>query len=327
MRYNRVEGLSIGLLGSEELGRGYTLDGTLRAGVVRTWPNLELGLSRSDGRHAWRLGGYRRLDAANDDWGNPLSFGASLGALLYGRDEGFYYHATGAELTRSLTRGGGLSTRFFVEQHDDAPADAEFNVSKAFGGGSRFQPNLPVRNATFAGIALRDQRTAGLNPLGWRLFSDLRAEGGWSSAKADGGSGAGSWVRAAGDVTITRGFGEALAAALSLGAGVSDGAPLERQFFVGGSRTVRGQLFATEAGPAYWLTRLELGRAVGPVRPVVFGDLGWAGARDAWQHPGRPLSGAGVGASVLDGLIRLDLSRGIYPRQKMRLDLYVDARF
>jgi hypothetical protein len=60
---------------------------------------------------------------------------------------------------------------------------------------------------------------------------------------------------------------------------------------------------------------------------VLFGDIGWAGEWEQRMHPGRPISGAGVGASVLDGLIRLDLARGIYPRQKMRLDLYVEARF
>jgi len=42
---------------------------------------------------------------------------------------------------------------------------------------------------------------------------------------------------------------------------------------------------------------------------------------------GRPLSGVGVGASVLDGLIRGDLSRGLYPSRKIRFDLYVEARF
>ena len=73
--------------------------------------------------------------------------------------------------------------------------------------------------------------------------------------------------------------------------------------------------------------RGELALSTRAVRPVLFGDLGWAGRREDWQHPGRPISGAGIGWSVLDGLIRMDLSRGIYPRQRMRLDLYVEARF
>jgi hypothetical protein len=39
------------------------------------------------------------------------------------------------------------------------------------------------------------------------------------------------------------------------------------------------------------------------------------------------MSGIGVGASVLDGLIRADLSRGLYPQRRFRFDLYVDAKF
>jgi hypothetical protein len=43
--------------------------------------------------------------------------------------------------------------------------------------------------------------------------------------------------------------------------------------------------------------------------------------------PGRPLSGVGVGWSVLDGLLRFDLARGLYPSQQWRFDSYLEARF
>ncbi|HEX5633459.1 MAG TPA: hypothetical protein VFX50_09530, partial [Gemmatimonadales bacterium] len=205
----------------------------------------------------------------------------------------------------------------------------EFNVSRALGGGSRFLPNIAAEPVTVAGVGLRDQFSLGVDPLGWRLFGDVRAEGGWIAAHGTGlarreGRGYG---RLAGDATLSRGFGEQVAAALTVGGGVSDNAPVQRAFFLGGAQTVRGQLLGTAAGEAYWLGRAELGRATGVVRPVLFGDLGWAGARADWRTPGRPISGAGIGASVFDGLVRLDLSRGIYPRQKMRLDLYVEGRF
>ena len=59
----------------------------------------------------------------------------------------------------------------------------------------------------------------------------------------------------------------------------------------------------------------------------MFFDAGWAGARADWQHPGRPLTGAGVGASFLDGLVRADLARGIYPEKRVRFDVSVEARF
>jgi len=39
------------------------------------------------------------------------------------------------------------------------------------------------------------------------------------------------------------------------------------------------------------------------------------------------LSGAGIGASFMDGLIRVDLSNGIYPEKHVRANLYVEARF
>lgn len=326
LRYNRVEGLSLGAAATQNLGKGYAWDAAARFGFGDTHPNGELGISRSNGRTNWRVAGYHRLAVANDDWGSPLSFGASLGALLYGRDEGYYYRSTGAELTRTLARGGGLSTRLFIQRDGRADANAEFNLSKAFGGGSRFSQNISAEESTILGAALREQFSRGDDPLGWRLFGDFRGEGGYVMPTAAAIEKR-AYGRAAGDLTITRGFGEVIAAALTVSGGVSDNAPIQRAFFLGGAQTVRGQLLGSAIGDAYWLGRAEVGQALGVVRPVVFADVGWAGAREDFAHPGRPLSGVGIGSSVFDGLIRLDLSRGIYPRKKMRLDLYVEAKF
>ncbi len=331
-RYNRVEGLSLGALARQQLGRGYAWDATARLGTGDRTPNAELGVTRTNGRMSWRLAGYHRLAVANDDWGSPLSFGASLGALLYGRDEGYYYRATGMQLTRSLARGGGPTTRLFVERHHDVSSDGRFNVSRALGGGSEFFPNIRAVDATVAGVALRDQRSVGIDPRGARLLSDVRLEGGWAAYDSADASLSRAYGRAAAEVTVSHGLRGALTGALTLGGGISRNAPLpQRGFYLGGSQTVRGQLLGAAGGltggEAYWLTRAELALNREVVRPVLFGDLGWAGRRADWRTPGRPISGAGVGLSVLDGLVRLDLARGIYPRQKMRLDLYVEARF
>lgn len=90
---------------------------------------------------------------------------------------------------------------------------------------------------------------------------------------------------------------------------------------------MRGQTPGTGYGQAFWLSRFELGANNAAFRPVVFGDLGWAGARDGWGDIGRPMSGAGVGVSFLDGMFRFDVARGIYPRVQTRIDLSVEARF
>jgi hypothetical protein len=39
------------------------------------------------------------------------------------------------------------------------------------------------------------------------------------------------------------------------------------------------------------------------------------------------MSGAGIGASFMDGLIRSDLAWGIYPTKRLRFDLYLESRF
>ena len=84
---------------------------------------------------------------------------------------------------------------------------------------------------------------------------------------------------------------------------------------------------AGRVGDAFWLSRAEVGLPLVGARPSLFYDIGWAGARDRLSNPGQPLSGAGIGVSFLDGLARIDLSRGIRPEKKTRLDLYLEARF
>jgi hypothetical protein len=51
------------------------------------------------------------------------------------------------------------------------------------------------------------------------------------------------------------------------------------------------------------------------------------GDRSHWSEVGRPLSGAGGGVSILDGLIRFDVARGIHPRRQWRVDMYIEAVF
>jgi hypothetical protein len=323
-RYNRVEGFSTGIAGSTNLGRGYSIDGSLRLGTGDWSPDAELGAARSNGRTTWRLGAYKRLSVASD-WGAPLSFGAALGAVLFGRDDGFYYRSAGIDLTRTIT-AGSLTTRFFAEHQSEAEVTTGFSLARAAGTGTAFGENIVATRGNVAGVEFRDVRSAGLDPQGWRAFSELRLEGGYFSPTADSME-ADVYGRAALDLTISRGFGQRTAASLTVGGGISDKAPVQRLFLLGGTETVRGQRPGTQSGDSYWISRLEIGRGIAAARGVVFGDLGWAGPRDRWSHPGRPMSGAGVGVSFMDGLVRADLARGIYPSKRYRFDLYLEARF
>jgi hemolysin activation/secretion protein len=114
-------------------------------------------------------------------------------------------------------------------------------------------------------------------------------------------------------------------AALTAAVGSTTGQlPSQRQWFLGGVRTVRGQAPGTAEGDAFWLARAELGTRQGVVRPVAFFDVGWAGSRRALGRV-QPLRGTGVGVGVLDGLLRMDVARGLYPLKGWRTDLYLQA--
>jgi hemolysin activation/secretion protein len=146
--------------------------------------------------------------------------------------------------------------------------------------------------------------------------------------RVEGAGGDFSYVRGLFDETVSHSIGSKLAGALTLSAGYSGGTlPVQRLFYLGGLQTVRGQTALTAAGDAFWLTRAEIGTSNPASRIIGFADLGWAGARNAWRMPGRPLSGVGVGWSLLDGLVRFDLARGLYPSQQWRFDSYLEAKF
>lgn len=314
-RFNRIEGLSSGLLVEQPLGAGYTASLFGRIGHADLEPNGELTLSRSNLTTTIRGRAYNRLVSAND-WGNPLSFGSSLSALLFGRDEGFYYRASGAELEWEREGGALLTWRLFAERQRSAAVENTFSL------GPKFIPNLLARTGGYAGVATRLVHAKGLDPNGFRVFTDVRLE----SAISD--SASAVYGRGALDVTFSQGVGR-FGTALTVSGGSSAGAlPMQRRWFLGGAHTVRGQRADTSSsGNAYWLARLELGGMNTGIKPAVFGDIGWVGDRASWRDVGRPMSGAGIGASVLDGLLRLDVSRGLYPRRRVRLDLYLDAKF
>ena len=316
LRYNRVEGLSLGLRADQRLQSGYSAHALVRLGLADLNPGIELGIARADARRALDLTGYHRLAVAGD-YGDPFTLGASLGALLWGRDDGFYYRSTGFELTRTSLSSEGIRWRLFGEHHGDASVNT--NVSLAHLGHGRFDPNIVAERGNIGGIGASLTRTTGEDPRGWRLISDSRLEAA---------AGSFDYARALFDLTLSHPITSAATASLTGVAGAASGRPpIQKLFFVGGPQTVRGIDPGSAIGNAFWLGRGELGYGARIARPVIFGDLGWAGSRDDWQHPGTPLAGAGVGASFLDGLARLDVAKGIRPSGGVRVYLYVDARF
>ena len=317
MRYNRIEGLSLGASVDQQIGGGYSAVAVARVGLADREPNLELTATRTNLSESIHLSAYNHLVSASD-WGHPLSFGSSFSALLFGRDEGFYFKSSGAEIggDRESSLGGGtrLTWRAFVEHQRTASVGTSFVVN-----GAAFPANLAARRGNFAGFGARINHDYGLDPRGFRLLTDVRFEGAGGDSL---------FGRAALDLTASHGFG-ALAGALTLSGGSSvGGLPPQRRWYLGGSQTVRGQSPDTaQSGTAFWLTRAEVGSNDAGMRPSVFADVGWVGDRGRMGHVGRPLSGVGAGVSFLDGLFRFDVARGLYPRKQFRIDVYLESKF
>jgi hypothetical protein len=317
MRYNRIEGFSVGGSVEQQFGGGYSGKAVGRIGLADREPNVELSGARSNLVHTIGVGAYNHLVSASD-WGRPLSFSSSFSALFFGRDEGFYYRASGAEVTwnSAPSFGGGarIDWRAFVEQERTAKVNTNFAVN-----GADFPANFIANRATNTGSSAPVNRDWGLDPQGLRVFSNLRLE----AAQGDS-----LYGRGALDLTVAHGLGR-LAGSLTLSGGSSFGAlPPQRMWYLGGSQTVRGQSpDPAQSGNAFWLTRVELGSNDAGFRPTVFGDLGWAGDRTTMSEVGRPMSGVGAGASFLDGMFRFDVARGLYPRKQFRVDLYLESKF
>lgn len=317
VRYNRVEGLSLGAMVRQEMGKGFSGSLVGRLGVADLHPRGELTLSRSDAFRTVALAAYERLGVATD-WGSPLDVGASLNALLFGRDEGLYFGARGIELTGRGLEGSRFSWRVFGEQHRSVGVETNFSLPNVVNG-LRFRDNIVADRADQLGVGVRLQGSRGDEPRAFRLLGDLRAEGA---------TGDFDFARGMFDATVSRSLIGKFDGSLTAAAGSSTGElPTQKLWYLGGVHTIRGQPLAATVGNSFWMGRAELGYGIPGIRPSIFYDVGWAGDRRRWRDQGRPLSGAGVGVSFLDGLIRLDVATGLRPSRGVRADLTLEARF
>lgn len=313
-RYNRIEGLSLGLGGTLR-GGGLTVDGLGRIGWADWEPNGELGVSRSGVAHLVRLGGYRRLAAVNPET-RPFGVVNSIWGVIAQRDDGEYYRTLGVELTARHTDTGWWSWRVFGERQTAAFVETSASLPRLFDGERAFRPNIEADRA--------EQYGASLTLRGNQVLSHTVQLGG--EVTLDGATGDYDFGRGAATVRAIVTPPGVLALAVEASAGTTRGdVPLQGRFYLGGPASLRGYTGAVTSGEAFWRGRIEVGNAFPGFRLTGFSDIGWAGPRTAF-FDGRPLIGGGIGASLLDGLVRMDLARALRTPTGWRFDLYFDGR-
>lgn len=308
-RYNRVEGLSLGATAGVDFGK-LQLNGLGRIGLADGVPRGELTLQRLSGDTRLALTGYRRLVATNPA-NRPLGAVNSTMSLLAGRDDGDYYRSRGVELTAGDIASGWWSGRVWAERQQSAEVEATASLPRLWGSDNRFRPNFSADKAS--------QYGASLTLRGNRVVSPAFTFGGEMNLEQHGGD----FGFARGSVSLSTWFTPAgpVAAAVTIAAGTSRGdVPTQGNYFLGGVGTLRGYAGGVIAGESFWRARLEVGTSLPAARLVAFGDAGWAGPRDRFSS-GQPRIGAGVGASFLDGLFRIDLARALREPTGWRLEL------
>lgn len=316
LRYNRVEGLSLGARVDMDFGP-LGAAATARLGVADLEPNGEVSLTREGTRARLQVAGYRRL-AHMDTEARPFTLASSLSSLVLGRDETDYYRTLGVELTGEppLSRPRWYDWRLYAQRETAAEKETDFSLPHLFDDDRLFPANDSAAEATQYGAALRLRGAWGRDPVGLRLGAELGLDGA-----------AGDFEYGRPSLTLRAGFPlpGPLVGMVEGAGGTSVGDPaLQHLWRVGGPTSLRGYESGTMLGESFWRGRAEVATRLPAARLILFSDAGWAGSferigSDPW------LLSAGVGASLLDGLFRLDLSRALKAPTGWRLTAWVDA--
>ena len=328
LRYNRVEALAVGGGLERSLQSWYRLSASGYFGVADLRPKARLDIERSTVRRRLKLGAYHELRPTEAESGY-LTLGNSLDAFFFGRDNGEYYYATGADLTwrPPAIATQSFQARLYAERQSSAETNTNFALFRAFNRKWDFRPNVAAQEVDEAGAELRLSPWWGNDPVGARFGIELFGRGAlWRVPGAEGSEAYGQGSATVRAVVPVRGEGwRQVRLGIEAAGGHTWGeAPVQRSWFLGAGGTLRGYPASTLSGLSFLRGRVELARTYEFVGASLFGDAGWAGPVGGFDAD-EILYGVGVGASLLDGLVRLDLSQGLKgPKKDFRVELYLD---
>jgi hypothetical protein len=314
LRFNRVEGPSVGVRVEAQRTAG-TYWSTARIGLADLAPNLEIGARRETMRRTLSATVSHGLVAVD---ARSLQLGSSAAALILARDDGEYYRATALRLSVSPppARAEWHRLTLFAERQRSAARETDWSLPHFFDRGIDFRPNLQADAADLVGAELSLRSWHGSDPRQWQTGIELTLDG----ATGDFHYGRATLTTRAAFPIFSRWRG-----ALEAAGGSAEGElPVQKQFFLGGAHTLRGYGGSAAVGASFLRARAELAYMTSVMGLSLFSDAGWAGERTTFTTSQALLS-AGVGGTILDGLIRIDLARALRAPTGWRLELHLDA--
>lgn len=314
LRYNRVEGLSPGVAVSAPLLPGWSIRAEGRLGAADPVPLGSIRLRRGAGDRSLDLVLHHSL-AHGSDWDDPLGISSSLSTLLTGADPGEYHRVAGlAAGLHRRGRSGAVHATAFAETHRAVRKNTDFSIRR-WVGGDTLRTNREAQEGAWVGVRMAAEGHRGRDMAGGRVFGRVTVEAATGETAYRRLALSGGAIQPLGPVEL----------GVEVGGGRGWGdLPPQREFQLGGPRSVRGIRAGSLVGPAHGFSRMEMARQARGARIALFGDAAWAGAMDRvrWDETVRS---AGVGVSVLDGLLRMDVARAITGSHGWRVHIYLDG--
>jgi hypothetical protein len=307
VRFNRVQGLSVGLGVRFRPGPKFTtLFAEARFGIADLRPTALLSWRRDAPSGLLDISAYRTVREA-EPWSQGLTIGNSLNAFFAGHDDADYFLASGGGVSYTVNYGAlrDLEIGAYAEYHESMQTETSVSLPNLFGDFS-FQENPPAAEGWFARGMLTHRTRIG--PTTLRDGADLLA----------------------GDSLVAGRFWGALyvpfrvvdrAVRVTLRAGVTAGDAMEQFLFrVGGQQTVRGHTYGTKRDTKFYAAQLDvsINKSSSLWTPVLYADVGDTFAGD-------PLVGVGAGVAFLGEMLRFNLSWGLNPDVGARFDIVLRA--
>ncbi len=272
MRYNAKEGLSVGMRAWQDMGWGRAI-ATARFRTAYRYPDVSVTVQHDHPRRRLQASVYASVLPFHKEWRALWPTGDSVTIRMTG-----YNSTTGValQLLPGRDERNWASVRVFAER---VTTFGEDNIGTRTGASVRLTP-------WWGGLATRSVRGGG--EVGVR-----------------GSLGANPIVKASVTGALIIPLGAGWSSGLEAGGGRIWGDPADHDLWLLGGRgdRLRGYSDDVLSGRSFWRTRAELQRSLRLFRLSLFGD--WASAG------GSGLYSAGIGVSLFDGFMRLDVARGL----------------